>query len=435
MATALNVLESVGVKAPTGPAAALAMLLLRRAILRLKRLRFTARDESQIPPSDLKRLDACLSIGTSVGPVNVLLGSALNARALADALRVGEPVRLCVALGMEIVFVSMAGSRAPKRLQRLIALQREAAEQANRPMAWGWVHGSQGIAAYYQGKFNESLEKMREAERLWRDECTGAVWELATARNFLCWSLFHTGRFRELAQLVPAYVSEAANRGDLYTLVNLQLGLPAMAWLIPDTLEEARSRATAAMAHWARPGFDVQHWYELTSAVHDALYAGEPEQACEWIRHRWRPLFRSLLPRVQMVRVEAYWLRARAALAAALTSPKKMPKLQREALKMARHLRREGLACARGLAALVEAATCAQKGQTAKALGLLEEATTTCAGLGMTLLATLARLRRAELEKNLEAARAEMEVLSKEGIVKPEKIAGLLTPGFAATGD
>ena len=54
------------------------------------------------------------------------------------------------------------------------------------------------------------------AEAIFRERCTGVIWELDTARIFGLWSLFYLGRLAELNERCTVLFQEARERGDRY---------------------------------------------------------------------------------------------------------------------------------------------------------------------------------------------------------------------------
>ena len=71
------------------------------------------------------------------------------------------------------------------------------------------------------------------------------------------------------------------------------------------------------MTTWPRKGFHLQHYSSLVALAQIELYTGDYEIAWKHIEVQWRPLEKSMLLRIQGLRIDAMQLRARLALASA----------------------------------------------------------------------------------------------------------------------
>jgi tetratricopeptide (TPR) repeat protein len=430
-----QVLRAVGMTLPPTPRRALVSLLWRRARIRLRGLRFRERHASEVAPEELSRLDICWSVASSLGVVDTIRGADFGGRALLLALRAGEPSRLIRALSTEAIYVSLPGRPAAARAARLAAMVSDLARQHDDPAARGWAEGCGGFTSYYVGAFRQALECLERSETLFRDGCRGVTWELDSVQLFLIWCLFYLGRFAETSRRVPQLVAAALDRGDLYAATNLRLGLINATWLVHDDSEEARRMAREASARWSRQGFHVQHWFELLAQTQLDLYCGQGRAAHARVAKRWAGLARSMLLRVQLVRIEALHLRARSALAALGDDASDRGGLLREAARAARRLAQERTPMAAALAALVRAGLAAAAGDTGAALTSLRTATGGFEAAEMPLQAAVARRRQGELVGGdegralIEAADAWM---AEQKIKHPGRWSALVAPGFAA---
>ncbi len=113
-----TILGPLGLSMPATPQAALLSLIRHRALLRLRGLRFRARDETQVSAEDLTRIDLCWSAVAGLSVIDPILGADFQTRGLLLALRAGEPFRIARALAMEAAHRSTAGNsvRPPRRV-------------------------------------------------------------------------------------------------------------------------------------------------------------------------------------------------------------------------------------------------------------------------------------------------------------------------------
>ena len=72
LAALQTVLRAIGMSLPESPRGSLLSLLLQRARLRIRGYRFRERDESEISPADLTRIDVCWSAGAGLSVVDTI---------------------------------------------------------------------------------------------------------------------------------------------------------------------------------------------------------------------------------------------------------------------------------------------------------------------------------------------------------------------------
>ena len=123
----------------------------------------------------------------------------------------------------------------------------------------------------------------------------------------------------ELSRRWPILLNLARARGDLYAVMNLSSYIMSIVRLAADEPDTADRELRQTMSQWSREGYHVQHNDALWAAVQIELYRGDGKAAWNLIDQSWPALRRSLLLRVQFIRTSMNFLRARAALAAAVT--------------------------------------------------------------------------------------------------------------------
>ena len=210
-------------------------------------------------------------------------------------------------------------------------------------------------------------------------------------------------------------LTQARERGDLYAAMNLSTYLMSVVRLAADDPDTARAELRETMAQWSRQGYHVQHNDALWAGVQIELYCGAGRSAWELIRQSWPALRRSLLLRVQFIRTSMYFLRGRAALAAAVelksSRPSEARSLLAVAARAARRLEREGMPCPGAYALMIRGGLAALGGDVAGATNLLSQAVERFEGVNMQLCAAAVRRRMGELvggdRGNAEVARAD----------------------------
>jgi hypothetical protein len=427
------VLQAVGVDMPDSTRGALAAFLLRRAQIRLRRLGFRERDEGGLSPEDLLRIDTCWSASAGLGLVDTILGQYFQARSLLLALDAGEPHRVQRALAMEAAYASAEGGRAAARTATLLSGARALGERLGKPYGLALTTMCEGVAATLVGRFRTAHAACERAEVDFRDRCTGVTWERATARWFSLWSLAYLGDLAELGRRIPLRLREAAERGDLYAAVCCSTGLAGLVWLAADDPEAALARSRDALARWSQRRFHVEHWWSMLGERQIDLYRGDAAAAHARLHERWGALRGSLLLRVQLTRIEATHLRARAALALARARPSDRRARAAEVEAGARRILAERMPWATPLAALLRAGVAATRGDAGRADALLREAARGLEAADMALYAAAARWQRGRILGG-EAGRALVTAaeawMGEQGVVATSRMAAMLAPGF-----
>ena len=175
-----------------------------------------------------------------------------------------------------------------------------------------------GLAAHLGGRFASALDHLATAERIFRDRCVGAAWELNAVRHFTLECFYYLGALERFRTEAAEGLKEAHDRGSVYASTTLRIGLANVVWLLGDDPERAKQETHEAMAAWSAQGYHIQHWYQLIAETQIDLYQGDGEKAYQRFVAGWPALRRSLLLQMQHTRIVAVHLRGRAALAGGL---------------------------------------------------------------------------------------------------------------------
>ena len=432
LAVTEQVLHQVGLRLPASPMSALLQLLFWRVFLWFRGMRFTARDATQVPPSELTRIDTCYALGLGLSLTDHVYGALFNTRTLLLALRAGELTRIARATGFEIAFYAARGVRSWNKTESLMRMANGLVEKLDDPRVRAFSMGVFGTAHYLNGRYKRGLDLSDRSQHLLRHQVTGSAWEVATTQLFGINSLFFLGELRELCARVPRSLREALERGDLFATVNFRIGFANSAWLVIDDADGARKQAREAMENWSKRGFHIEHFYELVARVNIELYAGDSAAADAIVAERLPSYTRSLLGRVQTVRLAVAHARGRAALAGA-NDPMRL----RLAEKMASEIEQEGAPWADGIALLLRAAVASRRGETAIAADILRDTLMRFDSADMALFAAVTRRRLGEItggEKGRALVVAADMWMREQGVEKPARIAAMLAPGIGEDG-
>ena len=119
-----------------------------------------------------------------------------------------------------------------------------------------------------------------------------------------------------MSRRVPALLANARSRGNLYIATEL-CTRSNFVWLAADDPDEGERETVESIERWSQKGFHRQHYSAMLARVQTALYRGDAEAAWRLLAEQESMLRRSLLTRVQVIRIESLYLRARSALAMA----------------------------------------------------------------------------------------------------------------------
>jgi hypothetical protein len=186
------------------------------------------------------------------------------------------------------------------------------------------------------------------------------------------------------------------------------------------------------MTTWPREGYHLQHYTSLVALAQIELYTGDYEVAWKHIEGQLRPLEKSMLLRIQGLRIDAMQLRARLALASAFG--KEREQRLRIAARLADKIARENMAYSNPIATLIRAGIAKQRGDEPKAVTLLEKALLDFESSDMRLYAVVARRRLGEMvggDRGRQLVAQTDEWMTRQQIRNPAKIMNLLAPGFS----
>jgi serine/threonine protein kinase len=428
-----TILGPLGLSMPATPRQALVSLFRHRAILRLRGLRFRSRDETQIPAEDLTRIDLCWSAVAGLSVIDPILGADFQTRGLLLALRAGEPFRIARSLAMEAAHRSTAGIRAAGRVEALIRKADGLAHELDSPLARGMIHMVRGVSGLMLGRWKQAQTSFDQGEILFRNECTGVTWERDTVHSLALWALMHMGQIAELKRRWALLIKEAQERGDRYAATTLTTFYMAKIRLAEDDPAGIEGELEAVTSHWARRGFFIQHSTAFRSLMHLDLYRDRVDSAWDRMSAIWPEYSRSMLLRIQLIRIQMLELRARSALALAERSRSSQSLLQSAAAD-AKRLAGEGQAWAVAHAHYIQAGISACREDASAALDQLSLAARCYDAADMHLSGSVMRYRIGEIRGGRDGqeliAQAEAAI-KQEAIRAPDRWARMVAPGFS----
>jgi serine/threonine protein kinase len=433
------VLAAVGQRLPRTRIGAIASLVAQRSLVRLRGLEFKERAAAELPASALARIDVLYSVSSGMSFVSPLLGKVLQMRHLRESLAEGEPRHVCKALTLELGYLGMQGTRARARLDALLERTLTLARRLGDDNLVGAAMASGALSSFLYGDWRLAWSRFIEAERFMRERCDRVRWELDLTEVFMAAIAWWRGHGRELARLVPLYLREAEERGDVYAQRGLRGWRANTVWLVIGRPDEARAhvQAVSLPRGGAEHPTHFMHYYELLANTQIDLYQGDAWSAHDRVEGMWRDLGRAMILRMQSVCIEGWSLRGRAALAAAATGSGNRRRLIALGSEAARRISATGAAWSEGLVAILRASAAHLDGDDPQAILELERAAAACDRDDMGFFAAAARLRLGQIVGGTEGAalvaRSEAH-MREQAVVDPHALCAVLAPGFRGAG-
>jgi len=290
-----------------------------------------------------------------------------------------------------------------------------------------------GVSGLMLGQWKQAQSSFDNAETLLRNHCTGVTWERDTVHSLALWALMHMGQIAELKRRWSLLIREAQDCGDLYAATTLTTFYMTMIRLADDDSTGIEDELEDVMNQWTRRGFFIQHSTALRSLVHLDLYRGRVDAAWARLSAIWPEYSRSMLMRIQMIRIQMLELRARSALALA-EHGKNADFLLHSAEQDARRLKREGQPWSVAHAHYVRAAIAACREDASTAFHQLALAADLFDAADMPLCGWVMRYKIGEIQGGDEGrafiTRAE-EWMVSQSIKSPARWSCMVAPGFS----
>jgi eukaryotic-like serine/threonine-protein kinase len=182
--------------------------------LRARGLGFNERSEAEVDPAELRRLDLLWGVTRGLLSHELERVQPFITRYVADALELGEPLRIVRGLALFHSHIDAPFSRwAQAPLCGALDVAEALARRIDRPETRAQLAFSRGLCLYNDGRAEIAIAELTSAEDLLRNHCRGCAYELRTARTALAQAQFVVKREAN-AELIRDWLREATERGD-----------------------------------------------------------------------------------------------------------------------------------------------------------------------------------------------------------------------------
>ncbi|HVK77973.1 MAG TPA: protein kinase [Kofleriaceae bacterium] len=435
--TITSLLADLGLPRPRSRRAMLLSIGVSRARIQLRGMRYRLRDESEVDPALLLRLDIALAANMGLAFVDVLQSTWFQHRYILLALRTGERRRLLRAMVAEAGVSAAGGARAAPRTARFLAELAKLDTGAERPAERGLLGTIRVLTAHLEGRFADAVTHAEETILYLERAGYSSSWDIGTMRMMWLHGLFMTGRTRDMVARTDEILRAARDRGDHYEGTLLRTGVQNHVWLVRGDSRTARRVADDAVAGWSKRGTLVHAYLDLIAQNAIDLYEDpETDRAYRRTQAGWARLRHEFLLQFEAGRMNCHELRGRATVAAASgASPSQRRALLRAAERDVAVLERQSQRPAAPLAAVLRAAIEHQRGNADRAVRSLTAAAAGFDAADMRLHAHAARRRLGLLlggDEGRALVAAADSAMVAEAIAEPARMTALLAPGFGA---
>jgi hypothetical protein len=395
-------------------------LVVQRAKLSVRGIRYSARAESEVPARDLGRLDTLYAAATALGMIDHLLGSVVQARHLRMALRTGDERRVCRALAAEVIYLGALGAKHERRASELGSEVMLLAGKLGDPLLVGLAHFGAGVAAFFAQRMRVADASFAEALAV-LEGVAGAEWERMTIRFFSSMALINLGEWNRVTQVLERWIERAERHRDVYAMNLFKAEPSTWRWLIRDRPGDAHRSIDASLEGWPQGSYYVAHHQASVSRALVHLYQGEGEAAARVLDLTWSQMNGLLLDSMSQPMGEILTYRARAALLVGDRAT-----VQR----CAAHLARLDLSTAPALAQLLEVPLRLREGDQQAAERLLSAALDGFTAHHAAHMAAACHYRLGQLiggARGQELTASAMAWMKEQNVASPARMLALLT--------
>ena len=426
-----SILRELGLFVPHSDVASLLCLLRALVAISFRGLVLESRSEP-IPERERLALDACWTAATGLSIVHHLRATDFQARALLLALDAGDCDRVVRGAALLAATLSNADGLARKVAERLRAYARQLTDESASDENRAWVDFTCGVSAMGEWDFRACETLCSNAADMFRTRCSGTAWEAATSQAFALWSAAFRGDLRGAVRRLPEFLAEARARGDRHAETALILSPLHLVGLAADEPQRVREQCAQSMADWPSTLACFQHMCGAYVLAQTDLYEARAESAWEHVTYAWKMLRSAHLARVQFQRIDLRSLRARAALARAVTvGDRSRARWLRCVSDDVRRLRRERAPAAVAFADMIEGALAHLQGNDTASRVSFNRAAREFDLLAMQLHAGVCRMAEGTVSREPDTLARAKNMLLELGVVNPAAMSRLWVPGIA----
>jgi len=314
----------------------LALLIGRVLMVRLQRYRCRLRKPEEFDAEQLEASDRVFNLVGVFSHYDAVVGSELVLRYIQEVMRMGEPSRIAMAFGGLATMVVMSSEQGRAAARQPLRLARRTMRMNPRPEARALIYCASSEVHLFTGYWRQSVLYAKRCVSL-NYQSISRTTQMAIGNMLLFWSLYFSGRWRELCDACWPVSDDAHARDDLFTMEQTTAaGSGNFAWLVVDAPSRARLEIDRVLARWTPGSFYMHHAFVLYAQVQLALYESKPDEADRLLAGYEAKLKQGGVSQLLFVRVLFEDLSARRHLASWRSDPTQVERLQ----EVQRHIKR-----------------------------------------------------------------------------------------------
>jgi hypothetical protein len=391
----------------------------------------------EIPQDILLRLDTLWVAAKGTVMLDYAVGDVITSRYLREALQAREPSRALRAMGLEASVYANVGR--PWMLRRSVALMEHARElsvHSADPYDRAMMHVCDTTIAWCGGRWR-ACQKPAALALSALAECSGTNFDVAIVQGFALSARVFLGDLSDLNDAVLRLLEDARRRGDRYIQNVFQSGYLVYLHLADDDWRRALEKAEATLEEAPKDRFTSLHFHYFNAYTTAQLYAGQPDKAWQHVISSWPSIENAGFLKLACIGAHLRDLRARAALALAVSGRKGTvhgqpdwdPRdLMRIATSDARKIARLPLPHAPALASVICAGVAAVRGDSLARKQTLVAAARGFRDAEMAMHEEAVELELSRLEGDVDQLTAIVARMKKRGIRDPDRMTAVLVP-------
>jgi eukaryotic-like serine/threonine-protein kinase len=277
------------------------------------------------------------------------------------------------------------------------------------------------------------VERLHLAEQMYIEKCKKVSFYFTITRLTLAACYIWLGEWQELQKKRDVWLEDARERGDFHLLGGLTLQWSGTYhWLTTNRVDEARDQLSRGLAKWSWPSFDILHWTASICESSVELYSGNYREAFAISEDVSKRFFGSFFTRIEIFQVVNRYSLANAALGLASVS-RDRKRLLKVAQKQADELEKKNVPFGFPYILYIKGCVSHLQGDEDRAVKILREAIEAFKKSQFKLNAAATSRQLGRLLGGDEGRALIVQadnIMKREGIVCPDRVAAMLAPGF-----
>lgn len=364
-----RVLSDLRIAAPKRPLWTSIGILIRMIQIKVRTRLARGKPDSELSQAEIEIIDTCAAAGVALGvsePLRAFYFVATRAYLVGRAGQSTRGIRAKLDLAMAL---ASAGHSYAAWGRELLAQATVAAKRWDDPLLHRHAAAARGIISVCGGRWAEGAAELQRALDSDESKQSRHLDQRAAIQTTLGWALMMHGDLQRLRQHTHERIAQAEDAGDARGHVHATL-VRTFVRLADDQPELARREVDAAMARWGDGGFRLEHLVQVYVLAHVDLYCQRPLDALERVETALAIGSRSVVAKVQFIRVMMAHVQGLAAMACAQLDP---PRARASLLRATRRLKREATEPARAALTLLQTGAAQAQGREVEP-GLFEAA-------------------------------------------------------------